>query len=105
MSGMRGLKTKKARKPRGLKQDGYPSMDLCECCLSYECNPMAMSDKFQDKISRRRREGRCVSCGGKECFCKSSSSIRPKRPRGGNVKNPYSDAVATKRRDKISQVK
>lgn len=76
MSGMVGMKHKKKRKPRGKKLNGLDSYDLCEYCYSYGCDHMSMSDKFNAKIRKRMKEGKCPACGGKECFCKSDSKIR-----------------------------
>lgn len=44
---------KKARKPRGIKKDGTMSEDMCSCCLSFCCDPMTMSQAWQDKVYRR----------------------------------------------------
>ena len=60
----------------GLKQDGVTiSMDLCPCCYSYACDPMAMSYQFQNKIRNRLRMGLCPSCGEPTGFCKCKSSL------------------------------
>lgn len=63
---------KKKRKPRGIKQDGTPSLDMCPGCYAFFCDPMAMSYKFQEKIRRRISQGLCPACGAKPCKCKSS---------------------------------
>lgn len=65
------MKLKKARKPRGKKLSGYPSMDMCPHCIAFGCDPMAMSDKFQAKMDRRSRAGVCRACGHNPCRCKS----------------------------------
>lgn len=46
------LKVKKKRKPRGMKQDGTRSLDLCPGCYSFYCDPSTMSDKFIAKFIR-----------------------------------------------------
>ena len=67
---------KKARKPRGIKKDGTMSQDMCSCCLSFCCDPMTMSQAWQDKVYRRRQANVCVSCGHNPCRCKSSEKLR-----------------------------
>ena len=67
---------KKKRKPRGIKQDGTRSLDLCPGCFAFHCDPMSMSRKFMDKIDRRLAAGLCGACGHKPCTCKSSIYIR-----------------------------
>lgn len=71
-------RVKKARKPRGTKQDGTPSQDLCPCCLKFQCDPFGSSPAFRDKVNRRKAAGCCPACGGDPCICKSSLQI------GGN---------------------
>jgi|GEM_PF-3281412 len=66
------LNVKKKRKPRGIKQDGTPSLDMCPGCYSFFCDPTVMSDKFREKIRRRISQGLCPACGAKPCKCKSS---------------------------------
>lgn len=65
---------KKSRKPRGIKANGRPSYDLCDCCYSFNCDPFTMSREFRKKISRRLDAGLCPACGNKSCICKSSES-------------------------------
>lgn len=72
---MKGFK--KSRKPRGIKQDGTRSSDLCRGCYSLGCDPMAMSSKFQKMVSDRLSAGQCVGCGHIKCTCKSSLDIKP----------------------------
>lgn len=67
---------KKKRKPRGVKQNGYPSYDLCEYCLAPDCNPLYNSCEFEEKIQRRLKAGVCPACGHKPCRCKSSLKIK-----------------------------
>jgi hypothetical protein len=69
------MKNKKARKPRGIKQDGTESMDLCTCCYSFACDPLSMSRKFREKIDKRLEAGLCPACGHNPCTCKSSLSV------------------------------
>lgn len=69
---MSKFKLKKQRKPRGIKLDGRRSKDMCPGCYSFNCDPMMMSWKFQDKIDRRIEEGVCPACGNDPCRCKSS---------------------------------
>lgn len=68
------MKTVKPRKPRGIKQDGTPSQDLCPHCYSFGCDPMSMSIKFDEKIRNRLRKGLCPSCGNPKEFCSCKSS-------------------------------
>ncbi len=70
---------KKARKPRGIKKNGYPSLDLCPGCFSFHCDPATMSRKFSEKISDRLKLGLCGACGHKPCTCKSSLMVRKKK--------------------------
>lgn len=63
---------KKKRKPRGVKLNGRKSQDMCPDCFSFNCDPMSMSKKFQDKIRGRRQKGLCGACGHTPCSCKSS---------------------------------
>lgn len=63
---------KKARKPRGIKLNGERSYDMCPCCLSFNCDPMTNSHKFQAKLDKRSDAGQCRSCGSVKCKCKSS---------------------------------
>jgi len=63
---------KKIRKPRGIKKNGYKSLDLCLCCYHFHCDPMTTSPKFDAKIRRRFKIGVCVACGSDPCKCKSS---------------------------------
>lgn len=65
---------KKQRKPRGIKLNGQPSLDMCTC-YSFHCDPMTVSSAFSAKIDRRRAAGLCPSCGGKKCKCKSSLKL------------------------------
>ena len=71
------MKTVKPRKRRGIKKDGSYSEDLCPCCYSFGCDPMAMSREFYDKIHTRIAEGKCPSCGQPKeyCVCKSSLGL------------------------------
>jgi hypothetical protein len=63
---------KKARKPRGIKKDGTESLDLCDGCYSFNCDPSSMSRAFIAKRDRLREKGLCVACGHNPCTCKSS---------------------------------
>jgi hypothetical protein len=65
------MQQKKKRKPRGIKQDGTKSRDMCSHCFSFNCDPMIMSEKFRNKINKRLKEGFCGACGHKPCTCKS----------------------------------
>jgi hypothetical protein len=69
------MKFKKKRKPRGTKLNGSRSLDLCPCCLSYNCDPFTMSAKFYKKINNRRNKGLCPACGNDPCTCKSSRTL------------------------------
>lgn len=73
------MKFKKVRKPRSLKADGTESMDMCEGCKAFGCDPMGMSPAYQLKARKRQQEGKCISCGSlvEECSCKSSLSAKP----------------------------
>lgn len=73
-----GIKPKRKRiKKRGVggngfKQDGKtPSLDLCDYCYSFCCDPMLMSSKFKAKLDNRTRQNICPSCGNNPCKCKS----------------------------------
>lgn len=70
------MKFIKPRKPRGYKKTGERSYDLCPCCYSPNCDPMANSLKFGAMVRRRRDAGVCVACGYNPCRCKSSSTIK-----------------------------
>lgn len=72
---MKGIK--RVRKPRGIKLDGTPSMDMCTGCMSFNCDPMAMSRAYRDKQDRRHAEGVHFPCGTNPCSCKSSLDARP----------------------------
>lgn len=67
---------KKARKPRGVKQDGTKSENMCPGCISFGCDPMSMSHKFRQKIKTRKSAGTCPACGNNPCKCKSSLSVK-----------------------------
>lgn len=71
------MKKVKARKPRGIKQNGRESEDLCPYCYSYNCDPTSMSKAFSDKITKRIKNGQCPSCGKPKafCICKSSRDL------------------------------
>jgi len=66
----------KQRKKRGPKLDGAKGRDMCPACVAFKCDPLAMSEKFQNKVSRRLLQGLCPSCGkkviNKKCGCKSN---------------------------------
>jgi hypothetical protein len=64
----------KPRKPRGIKLNGQPSLDMCTC-YSFHCDPMTVSRKFSQKISRRLAAGVHPPCGTMPCTCKSSLSM------------------------------
>ena len=64
---------KKKRKHRGIKLTGVPSEDMCPCCLKFRCDPAGLSEKLSDKFDKRRKEGKCPSCGNNPCKCKSKS--------------------------------
>lgn len=67
-----GVTIKKVRKPRGLKLDGRMSYDMCDCCISYGCDPMAHGNPFFiAKKAKRSEQGLCRSCGKNPCGCKS----------------------------------
>lgn len=70
------MKFVKPRKPRGIKLNGHKSYNLCTCCYSPHCDPMANSPKFSMMIERRKRAGVCVACGYNPCRCKSSNTNR-----------------------------
>ena len=72
---IKGLK--KVRKPRGRKKDGTISMDMCTGCYSFNCDSMAMSRKYRDKMDRRHAEGVHFPCGTNPCTCKSSLDSKP----------------------------
>ena len=65
------LKPPKKRKPRGIKLTGERSLDLCDGCLSFHCDPMTMSAKFTRKITKRLENLQCPACGHRPCTCKS----------------------------------
>ena len=65
------MRVKKERKPRGIKKDGRPSMDMCPHCFAFNCDPICMSPKFSAKINKRLRAGLCGACGANPCKCKS----------------------------------
>ena len=65
------MKTQKLRKPRGIKLNGNPSLDMCPHCYAFQCDPMTMSVKFQNKIRQRLDKGQCGACGHQPCTCKS----------------------------------
>lgn len=65
----------KARKPRGVRQDGTYSQNLCPHCYSFGCDPMAMSLAFNNKIRNRLRNGCCAACGQPKEFCSCKSSL------------------------------
>lgn len=69
----------KKRKPRGIKLNGEPSLDMCTC-YSFYCDPMTVSSKFSQKIDKRIKLGVHPPCGTTPCSCKSSSAL-PKRPK------------------------
>ncbi len=62
----------KKRKPRGIKKNGRKGEDLCPWCLSFNCDPGTMSEKFQAKVRKRLDQGLCPSCGTNPCKCKSN---------------------------------
>lgn len=62
---------KKIRKARGTKLNGRKSMDMCEGCIAFNCDPMAMSTEFHFKTIRRKVQGLCPACGHNPCTCKS----------------------------------
>jgi hypothetical protein len=66
------LTSKKKRKPRGIKKNGHKSYDLCPCCFSPGCDPMANTPKFNAMVRDRLSRGVCVACNHKPCTCKSS---------------------------------
>jgi hypothetical protein len=70
---------KKPRKPRGIKKNGELSMDMCEGCYGFNCDPTTMSIKWKDHVHKCYKEKRCVGCGEfrEECNCKSSLGARP----------------------------
>lgn len=77
---VRGRHKKRGYKQSGVKQDGVTlSLDLCPHCLSFGCDPMAMSHKFDNKVSNRKRKALCPCCGKPQgfCSCKSSMNIAP----------------------------
>lgn len=55
-------------KIRKKRTSGY---NLCDCCYSYQCNPLMMSKKFKMKIEKRKKNDLCVACGKNPCKCKS----------------------------------
>lgn len=69
---------KKERKLRTIKKSGEESMDMCEGCFAFNCDPMGMPIEWQSYVSKCRRENRCVGCGKlkEECICKSSLGAR-----------------------------
>lgn len=72
----RGAKMKKERKPRGIKLNGRESYDMCEHCVSYGCDPYSHNNPyFNDKKMNRSKGGVCISCGSKNCKCKSSLKV------------------------------
>jgi len=67
----------KRRKPRSLKANGiHNGMDMCPHCLSFNCDPMCVSDKAKTKFDKRLTAGLCPSCGkpviNQQCGCKSN---------------------------------
>ncbi len=72
------------RKPRGIKLNGHRSMDMCPGCYAFNCDSMAMSQRFQDKIRKRMKLGLCPACGAKPvqkngtniCKCKGKRGLR-----------------------------
>ena len=63
---------RKKRKPRGHKQNGEKSYDMCPYCYLPDCDPFGGSPLYRNKIQKRLSEGRCPACGHVKCTCKSS---------------------------------
>lgn len=57
-------------------------LDMCPYCISFNCDPMTMSFKFQEKVTNRRRQGLCPACGWPKEFCQCKSSMTADVPRG-----------------------
>lgn len=66
------MRVKKVRKPRGIKLNGHPSMDMCPHCLSMGCDRMSDSTRWAGTKSDRDARGACRACGAIPCICKSS---------------------------------
>lgn len=66
------MRVRRKRKPRGYKKNGRRSYDMCPWCYSPNCDPMAGSFKYQEKIHKRLSNGQCPACGKVKCTCKSS---------------------------------
>lgn len=70
------MKKIKPRKPRGIKQNGEPSYDMCPYCKMPNCDPFGASLLYRKKLDARRKAGVCESCGHNPCRCKSSLTLR-----------------------------
>lgn len=66
----------KIRKPRGYKQDGHKSYDMCPVCYMPGCDPFGGSALYRAKISSRLKKGLCPACGRAPCRCKSKLSLK-----------------------------
>ena len=73
------MRTTKQRKPRSIKINGEPSLDMCSCCISFYCDPMSMSTEFRTKIRNRMRMHLCPACGQPNGFCQCKSSIQQEK--------------------------
>lgn len=64
----------KTRKPRGIKQNGERSYDLCPCCYSPYCDPSLR----HPSVEQRMRNGLCPACGKPLdlCICRSGKTSR-----------------------------
>ena len=63
------MKFKHIRKPRGTKLNGEPSYNLCSCCYSPYCDPMAR----HPRVEQRLINGLCPACGKPWDLCRCNS--------------------------------
>ena len=66
----------KVRKPRGMKQNGCRSYDMCPYCYMPGCDPFGASALYRRKIEQRLKRGLCPACGHAPCRCKSKLTLK-----------------------------
>lgn len=74
-------------KKRTLKPDGTRNPDMCPCCISFYCDPTAMSEAFRRKIEGRLRKGLCPTCGKPKAFCSCRSTMDAGKARSVRTHN------------------
>lgn len=62
-------------RPPKERKDRTKGQDLCPYCLSFGCDGVNMSPKFERKMRKRREQGLCPSCGHQPCRCKSGDRL------------------------------